>query len=71
MEMAADTTSLGTLAEAVFNEFVDNQTASSNFSNPAFNISVYMVQTMGINQGVEGDALFNIGEFRIVGGMHI
>lgn len=72
-EMAADTTALGVLSEAVFNEFVNNPSASINFSNPSLNINVWQVQTLGGNSGMdsmpEGDALVNTITCRIIGAL--
>ncbi len=58
-EMAADTTTLGTVAQAVFNEFVDNDTAKKNFSNPLFNINVFNVREAVMRPSFNGDALIN------------
>ena len=58
-EIAADTTSLGTLAFAVFNEFTNNDTARVNFTNPDFNISVINVREARMRPTFTGDALIN------------
>jgi hypothetical protein len=58
-EIAAEINSLGTLAYAVYNEFVDNDTARRNFTNPDFNISVINVREARMRPSVSGDALIN------------
>ena len=68
-EMAADTVTLGTLANAIFNEFVDSKTASGNISNANYNIAVWQVQTMGMTPGFREDALTHTIELRIVGAL--
>jgi len=68
-EMAADVSSLGVTAESVFNEFVNTNSASVNFTNPAYNISVWQVQTMGMTPSFNGDALMNTIDVKIIGAL--
>ncbi len=58
-EIAADTNILGELAQAVFNECVDNVTAQVNFSNPSYHINVWNVRDAMMRPSYEGDALIN------------
>jgi hypothetical protein len=58
-EIAADTTTLGTLAQAVFNEFVNSPTAKVNFTNPSYNIAVFGVWGARMRPSINGDALVN------------
>jgi len=68
-EMAADTTSLGTLAENVFNEFVDTDRAKANFTNPAYNISICQVQTLDMKHATNEDTLINEITLRMIGAL--
>jgi hypothetical protein len=58
-EIAADVTSIGTLAMAVFNEFTNNDTAKVNFTNPELNIAVFNVREAKMRPSVSVDALVN------------
>ena len=58
-EMAADTTNLGVLSFGVFNEFVNNNTAKVNFTDPSYNISVFNVRETSMHPTFTGDALVN------------
>ena len=68
-EMAADTTNIGALAQLIFNEFVNTTTAAKNFTNPAYNISVWQVVTENMEPDTSGDALVNMINLRIVGAL--
>jgi len=69
-EMAADTVQIGQLPEQIFNTFVDNVTASNNYTNTgSYNIRIWQVQTLGITPSATGDALDNTLEVRMVGAL--
>ena len=68
-EMAADTATLGILANSIFNEFVSSSVACGNFSNPAYNINIWQLQALGMSPSVSGDALVNTLEFRAIGAL--
>lgn len=68
-EAAADTVEVGTLAQLIFNEFVNTTTASQNFTNPTYNISVWQVITEHIEPDTSGDFLVNTITLRIIGAL--
>ncbi len=68
-EMASDTNQVGVLPQNIFNEFIDTNSASRNFTNGNYNISTWQVQIMGISPSMTGDALDNILEVRIIGAL--
>jgi len=68
-EMAEETNQLGVLAQKIFNEFVDSNTAKNNFSNIAYNINIWAVITSGMTPSFSGDALINEFECRCRGAL--
>jgi hypothetical protein len=47
------------IAQAVFNEFVNNDTAKANFTNTELNIGVFNVRDAKLRPITIGDALVN------------
>jgi len=71
-EIAADTdiNTLGTLSEAVLNEFDNSTTAVINFTNPqTYNIAVWQCQIVSKRSEVSGDALLTEATYRIIGAL--
>jgi hypothetical protein len=58
-EIAADVRNKGVIAQAVFNEFVNNDTAKANFTNTELNIGVFNVRDAKLRPITIGDALVN------------
>ena len=70
-EMAYDTTTIGTLAEKVFNEFYNlcGSNPSNKFVNIGYNYACLNVQTLDSQHTVEGDTLVHKGTFKFIGGL--